>query len=128
MEIPMSNKILVVEDHPGQREVLGLQLRRMGYEVFEAADGEIAVEKALVEKPDLIIMDLWLPGINGIQAAVRLKQNPKTAHIPVIAYTAAEHKDCKDMALQSGMAEFLMKPTHPQIFKDVIEKLLGKRL
>lgn len=124
MQGSKQKKILVVEDHPHSREILVLQLGRMGYDVMEAADGEEAVNKALAESPDLIIMDLWLPRMNGFQATVKMKKNSQTAHIPVVAYTAPEHKDYKAIALQVGMTEFLLKPASPQILRDVIDKFL----
>lgn len=118
-------KILVVEDHPDSREVLVLQLRRMSFkEIIEAERGEEGIDKALTEGPDLIIMDLGLPGMNGIEATARLKQNPQTAHIPVIALTAWREEDFKDRALKAGIAEYLTKPTSPQVLKTVIERLL----
>lgn len=120
----MPGKILIVEDHPDSRDILAIQLRLMSYEVIEAVDGQEGIEKAQAENPNLIIMDLGLPGIDGIEATVRLKQNPKTAHIPVIALTAWQEQDYKDKALQAGMAGFLSKPTPPRILKDTIESFL----
>lgn len=122
----MPGKILVVEDHPDSREVLVFQLGHMNYEVFEAASGEEGIEKALTEGPDLIIMDLGIPGINGIEATVRLKENPKTAHIPVIALTAWG-EGYKHKASDAGMVEYLTKPTHLQVLKEVIERFLQTR-
>ncbi len=120
----MPGKILIVEDHTDSREILAIQLRLMSYEVIEAVDGQEGIEKAQAENPNLIIMDLGLPGIDGIETTVRLKQNPKTAHIPVIALTAWQEQDYKDKALQAGMAGFLTKPTPPRILKDAIERSL----
>jgi len=120
-------KILVVEDHPDSREVLLFQLRHMGYEATGGATGEEGIEKALAESPDLIIMDLGLPGINGIEATVRLKQNPQTAHIPVVALTAWGDQLHKDKASQAGIAEYLTKPTHIEVIKDVIERSLQSK-
>ncbi len=123
----MPAKILIVEDHDDSREILAHMLRHLNYEPLEAATGEEAIEKALNESPDLIIMDLRLPGINGVEATRRLKQNPKTARIPIIAYTASEHQDYKHKALAAGMAEFLMKPTPHRVFKQIIEKFLSTK-
>jgi len=121
----MPKKILVVEDHQDSREILIVQLRSMSYkEVIEAASGEEGIEKALVEDPDLIIMDLGLPGINGIEATARLKQNPKTAKIPVIALTAWQEQDFRDKALKAGVVEYLSKPTPPRILKEALERFL----
>lgn len=123
----MPGKILIVEDHPDSRDILAIQLRLMSYEVIEAVDGQEGIEKAEAENPNLIIMDLGLPGINGIETTVRLKQNSKTAHIPVIALTAWQEQDYKDKALQAGMAGFLSKPTPPRILRDAIERCLQNR-
>lgn len=123
----MSAKILIVEDHEDSRDILKLQLQALGYEVIEAESGQEGLEKALTAAPDLIIMDLGLPGIDGIEAAVRLKKDPKTADIPVIAHTAWSPEDGREKALKAGMAEYLNKPTLPQVLRKVIERFLQKR-
>lgn len=120
----MAHKILVIEDLSDSREILVLQLRRMGYEVVEAESATTGIEKALAESPDLIIMDLGLAGMDGIQAALRLKENSKTASIPVIAYTVWDREVYQDKAEKTGIAAYLTKPTPPHVFKAVIEKLL----
>lgn len=120
----MPKKILVVEDNPDSRELLLIQLNRITSEVMGVESGEEGIEKAQAEKPDLIIMDLGLPGINGIEATVRLKQNPTTSHIPIIALTAWREEDYKDKALDAGMVGFLVKPTAPQVLKQVVETFL----
>ncbi len=120
----MPAKILVVEDHPDSREILIFQLQQIGYEVIEAATGEEGIEKALAESPHLIIMDLMLPGIDGIEATARVKKNPQTAQIPVIALTAFAETYHKDKALKAGVAEYLTKPTSPQILAEVIKRFL----
>ncbi len=97
-------------------------LRPAGYEVIDAVNGEEGIDKAIANTPDLIIMDLGLPGMNGIEVTIRLKQNPKTARIPVIAYTVWG-EEFKDRAMEAGMANFLSKTTPPQIFKEVIERV-----
>ncbi len=117
-------KILVVEDHPDSREILVTQLRSMGYRVAEAATGEEGIEKAQVYLPDLIIMDLGLPGIKGIEATRRLKQNAATAHIPVIALTAWSERDFREEAEKAGIAEFLTKPTPRDRLQVTIERFL----
>ncbi len=120
----MPAKILVVEDHPDSREILVFQLRHVGYEAIGAETAEEGIEKAAAKNPDVIIMDLGLPGLNGIEATVRLKQNPQTAHIPVVALTAWGEQFHKEKALAAGMVEYLTKPARLQVIKDVIEKFL----
>lgn len=120
----MPRKVLIVEDDRDCREILALQLRRMGYEVAEASDAELGLRKALGEGPDLIIMDLALPGMNGIDAMAKLKQDPKVAGIPVIAYTVWDEPSIRQRAMDAGIAVCLSKPTLPEVFKEVIERLL----
>lgn len=119
----MPAKILIVEDHDDSREILRIQIEHLGYEVIEARSGEEAIEKALAENPDLIIMDLGLPGMDGIEATVVLKQNPKTSQIPVIAHSAWKEK--RNKALEAGMVEFLPKPTSLAVFREVVQRILG---
>jgi two-component system cell cycle response regulator DivK len=120
----MPAKILIVEDHSDSREILRMQIQYLGYEVIEAGNGMEAIEKAVAENPDLIIMDLGLPGINGFETTIRIKQKLKTAHIPIIAYTAWKEEDYKGKALEAGMVEFLQKPALPAAFREVLQRLL----
>ena len=104
----MAKKILVVEDRDDSRTILIAILSRFcGYETIEAADGTQAVEKAVSEKPDLILMDLDLPDISGIDAAKAVKENPNTAHIPIIAQTAWSWRQWKGKVLKAGMVDYL---------------------
>ncbi len=122
----MPIKILIVEDHRDAREILKIQIQVIGYEVVEATNGEEALEKALAEQPDLIIMDIGLPGINGVEATTRLKGDPKTAAIPVVAYTAWPESVVREKAERAKVAAFLTKPTGPRQFKQIIEKLVRR--
>lgn len=122
----MPGKILVVEDRQDFRVILSLILRPLGHEIVEAESGREGIEKALNEAPDLIIMDLALPGMDGIDTTIRLKQNPRTAHIPVIAYTVWG-EEFKEQALKAGMVHFLRKTAPPQALIEVIEKLFATR-
>lgn len=120
----MPFKILIVEDHPDSREILKIQIQVIGFEVVEAASGEEALEKVAAEAPDLVIMDLALPGISGLDAAAKLKENPKTADIPVVAYTAWPEEVVREKIKKAQVAGFLAKPTPAGRFKEVIEELL----
>ena len=121
----MRARILVVEDHDDSREILSAQLKYLGYEVIEAMTGEEGVEKATFHLPHVVIMDIGLPGISGLEATQRLKQNPRTAHIPVIAHTAWGEETFRSAGEKAGIAEFLTKPTHPKKFQSTIEKCLA---
>jgi CheY-like chemotaxis protein len=120
----MPGKILIVEDQLDHRSILALVLRRMSYQVIEAVDGQQGIDIAMSESPDLIIMDLGLPGIDGIETTIRLKQNPKTSRIPVIAHTIWDEQEHKQKALNAGMVGYLTKPTPPELFKETITKAL----
>ena len=121
----MSNRILVVEDRDDLRTILvGILRRFCGYETIEAANGAEAIEKAVSEKPDLILMDLDLPDISGIDAAKAVKENPNTAHIPIVAQTAWSSRQWKGRVLRMGMVDYLEKPVSMELMKATIEKFI----
>jgi CheY-like chemotaxis protein len=121
----MAKKILVVEDVEDSRDILVIILQRFcGYQTIEAATGMDAIEKAAAEKPDLIVMDLGLPDITGVDVAKALKENPSTAHIPIIAHTAWTVSKWKDRALNVGMVEYLEKPVSKELMKETIAKFI----
>ncbi len=121
----MSKRILVVEDRDDSRMILVAMLSRFcGYETIEAANGAEAIEKAVAEKPDLILMDLDLPDISGIDAAKAVKENPNTAHIPIVAQTAWSSRQWKGKVLKIGMVDYLEKPVSMELIKATIEKFI----
>ena len=120
----MARKILVVEDDPDSRFILSAQVRLIGYEPIEAATAVDAIEKAVLEQPGLILMDLAMPGMTGIDAARTLKGNPSTARIPIIAYTAWDGDQWRTPALDAGMAHYLVKPVMPEKLKATIDKFI----
>ena len=121
----MAKRILVVEDNEDSRFVLVSTLHRIGYETIEARTGTEGVKKALSEKPDLIVMDLGLPGMSGIDAAKAIKENLTTAHIPIIAHSAWSPSRWKEEVLKVGMVDYLEKPVSPELMKTTIEKFIG---
>ena len=120
----MAKRILIVEDNEDSRFILLIMLRRLGYEITEAQSGTQGVEKAVTEKPHLILMDLGLPGISGIDAAREIKKNPSTAHIPIIAHTAWTPSQCKEEVLKAGMVDYLEKPVSKELMKATIERFI----
>lgn len=88
----MSKKILVVDDEPDILKVLVARLKEQGYETITALDGEQALAQAEQHKPDLIILDIMMPGMDGTEAAQKLKENPKTENIPIIFLSALQTK------------------------------------
>ena len=121
----MAKRILVVEDGADLRAVVVAVLKRVcGYEIIEAADGREAVAKAVSEKPDLILMDVNLPDISGIDAAKAVKSNPRTAHIPIIAQTGWSSSRWEAAALAAGMVAYVQKPASLEMIISTIEKFL----
>lgn len=126
-EKPMTylKRILIVDDSHESRSILDVMLHRVwGYETIEATTGTEAVKKAITEQPDLIIMDLGLPGISGVDATKAIKDNSATAHIPIIAHTVWPADSCKEQALNAGMVDYLEKPVPMALMKTTIEKFL----
>jgi two-component system, cell cycle response regulator DivK len=117
------NRVLIVEDNADVRELMVLYLRRAGYEIAEAATGLAALEQAHVTHPDLIIMDLGLPGMTGDEATVRLKADPSTKDIPVIVNTAFHPGSSNvNRAIAAGAAEILHKPTDFQTLLESVQR------
>jgi CheY-like chemotaxis protein len=118
----MRRKILVIEDNQDCRNILVLQLRTLGHHIIEADSGNAGVEKALLEIPDLIFMDLKMDGINGIEATRRLKSNPLTKGIPIIVSTAWIADSSIKEVLAAGAAVVLTKPLTHDLLRDVLQK------
>jgi len=119
----MTKRILIAEDNPDCCELLVFLLRRTGYEALGVQTGEEAIAHALSNQPDLIFMDLGLPGIDGIAAAAAIKQNPKTAGIPIVALSARLEQTWRAKALHAGMIMYLTKPAAPHAIIRIIEQL-----
>ncbi|HXG90279.1 MAG TPA: response regulator [Vicinamibacterales bacterium] len=118
-------RVLLVDDYPDALEIWGLYLRSLGYEVVTADDGLRAVEKAHEHLPDIIVLDLELPGISGFEAAVRLRGTPDTRAIPLIAATGYSHIKQLEQARQSGFDSIVLKPCEPGELAAEIERLLA---
>jgi CheY-like chemotaxis protein len=122
----MAKTILIVEDVEDSRAILVLILQRYcGYQTIEAATGTQGIQKAIAEIPDLIVMDLGLPDIDGVDAARALKANPSTAHIPIIAHTAWSAAEWQEAALNAGMVKYLQKPVPKELMKETIERYIS---
>ncbi|HVF42276.1 MAG TPA: response regulator [Pyrinomonadaceae bacterium] len=117
--------ILVVEDFEDTREVLALQLRQEGYEVVEAADGVSAVEMVKRRRPDLVLMDLSLPGRDGLSAAYRMRELDTMCGVPIVACTAHGAGLHRDVALAAGCDEYVTKPVDVALLKGVVARLLA---
>ncbi|HZA56650.1 MAG TPA: response regulator [Candidatus Udaeobacter sp.] len=122
----MAKTILIVEDNEHFRIILGSMLRSAGYKTIEAETGTEAIQKALSMSPHLILMDLDLPDATGIDVARKLKENPTTAAIPVIACSAWSMREWKEEAMNAGMADYLQKPIPAELLKRTIEKFISR--
>jgi len=118
----MPKKVLIVEDNRYLREILASILHSSGYLIMEAATGLQGVEIALAEQPTLILLDLDLPDITGIETARVLKENPLTTDIPIIACSAMSGSEWRDVALRAGIVDYLQKPISLAIIKAKIEQ------
>ena len=120
-------KILLVEDNEMNRDMLSRRLQKKGFEVVIAIDGGEGVAKAKSEKPDLILMDLSLPVMDGLQATAKIKADPETQPIPVLALTAHAMADDRAKALAAGCEDYDTKPIELPRLLEKIEKLLAKK-
>jgi two-component system cell cycle response regulator DivK len=119
-------RILLVEDNEMNRDMLSRRLQRKGYSVLIAVDGEQGLATAYSEMPDLILMDISLPFIDGYEVTRRLKANPRTKNIPVIALTAHALLTDRDKALRAGCNDYDTKPVDFSRLTEKIETLLVK--
>jgi len=118
-------KILLVEDNEMNRDMLSRRLSRRGYEVEVAIDGAQGIEKARALTPDLILMDVGLPGIDGLEATRRLKAEPGTRAIPIVALTANAMAGDQEEALAAGCDEYDTKPVDITRLVGKIQALIG---
>ena len=118
-------RILLVEDNEMNRDMLSRRLQTRGYEVTIAVDGKVGIEMAQATLPDLILMDMSLPVIDGWEATRTLKGAPETRHIPVIALTAHAMSTDRDKALEAGCDDYDTKPIELPRLLGKMEALLG---
>jgi CheY-like chemotaxis protein len=117
-------RILVVEDNETNMYLIKFMLEKSGYEVIEAREGAVGVELAVKEKPDLILMDIQLPDINGLEATKRIRASEADSDIPIIALTSFAMAGDREKALAAGCTGYIEKPINPETFMAEIEKYL----
>jgi CheY-like chemotaxis protein len=118
--------VLVVDDYPDALEIWAIYLRSLGYRVSMAADGAEAIEQAERLRPDIIVLDLELPGVSGFEAARRIRSLPETEHIPLIAATGYSHSRQLQLARDAGFDRVVVKPCDPDWLVAEIEELLRR--
>jgi CheY-like chemotaxis protein len=121
----MSKRVLLVEDNKRTVEVLSQQLTLLGYDVLAASSGEEAVRKAIDERPDVIIMDIRMPKMDGFEAVARIRSDPSTRAVPIIAATGQAMSGDREKCLDAGCDEYLAKPFTHRELKTAIEKVLN---
>jgi two-component system, cell cycle response regulator DivK len=124
----MPRKILIVEDNEDNRELAVKVLRNKGFETVTAVDGEEAIEKAVSEKPDLILLDISLPKLDGYEVAKRLKNMEEYKEIPIVAFTAHAMKGDREKVIVAGFEGYISKPINIREFPDQVKLYIrGKR-
>ncbi len=124
----MPRKVLIVEDNQDSRELVVKVLKSKGYLTIEAEDGEEALEKARAEKPDLVLLDISLPKLNGYEVAKRLKAMEEFQEIPIVAFTAHAMKGDREKVIVAGFEGYISKPVNIRELPDQIRYFIrGKR-
>jgi two-component system alkaline phosphatase synthesis response regulator PhoP len=103
-------KVLIVEDHADMRELLSWQIELMGFVPISAKHGKEGLEKAIAEKPELILMDIMMPGMDGWEAVRTLRSNPETKDIPILAATALFRDSDLNTCMEAGCSSYIVKP------------------
>ncbi len=117
--------VLIVDDSPTEVHVLKAMLEKNGFQASFATDGEDGIAKAQAEKPDVILMDIVMPGLNGFQATRQLSKDPGTAAIPVIIVSTKDQETDKMWGLRQGAREYITKPVTEQELLSKIKIVLG---
>lgn len=117
-------RILVVEDNEKNMYLIAFILNKSGYEVIEAWTGEEGIELTIKEKPDLVLMDVQLPGIDGLETTKRIRESEADGKVPIVALTSYAMTGDKEKALNAGCTGYLEKPIDPETFMADIEKYL----
>ena len=120
------SRILAVDDEPHILKLVSFSLRSGGFDVVEAADGLSAIDIAAAEQPDLILMDVMMPALDGYEACRRIKANPATADIPIVMLSAKTQKAEQAEGLSAGAMDFICKPFTPKELVAQVRVLLGE--
>ena len=123
----MVKKILIIEDDPATSRLVEYSLKHEGYQVLTAANGLDGIRKALNESPDLIILDVMLPGLDGFEICHRLRSEPDTAKLPILMFSAKAQEMDKNTGLLVGADDYLTKPASPASIISHVEALLAKK-
>lgn len=122
----MAERILIIDDDVDTLRLVGLMLQRQGYQISAASNGSQGLSKAFEERPDLILLDVMMPDMDGFEVTRRLRKNPATASIPILMFTAKTQLDDKVTGFEVGADDYLTKPTHPTELQAHVKALLSR--
>lgn len=122
----MTDKILIVDDDPETIRLIGMVLQRQGYQIIPAYNGEDAIKFVLKELPDLVLLDIMMPELDGYQVTRELRDNPQTANIPILMFSAKSQVDDRVAGYKSGIDDYLTKPIHPAELVARVKSLISR--
>jgi len=122
----MKEKVLIVEDNPQNMRLMEMALRASDYTLLKATDGAAALDVAMREQPDLIIMDVGLPDMSGLDVTRKLREAAAFSHTPIIGITAYAMKGDKEKVIESGCDAYLSKPVNTRELPEVIARMLAR--
>jgi len=120
----LKDKVMIVEDNPQNMKLIEMLLRSRSYILLKACDGEEALDMATREQPDLIVMDMQLPKMSGVEVTKRLRQMPVFSHTPIIALTAFAMRGDKERFLEAGCNAYISKPINTRELPTIIDQML----
>jgi two-component system alkaline phosphatase synthesis response regulator PhoP len=123
----VNKRILVIEDDPGALRLAQYVLQYEGYEVLTATNGLVGLKKAQSEQPDLVVLDVMLPGVDGFEICHRLRSEPETAQLPILMLSAKAEAVDRAMGLKVGADDYLIKPTDAAEIVRIVKKLLAEK-
>jgi two-component system cell cycle response regulator DivK len=123
---PGKKLILIADDRASSRELLRLVLERAGYAVIEAEDGHQALDRARSEHPDLVLLDLQMPGLDGYGVLAALRSEARFENLPVLALTASAMTGDRERILAAGFTDYLAKPAGPEVLRGTVARLIGE--
>ncbi len=121
-------KVLIIDDHPDMIVILSRQLEKMGFAVVSANTGMEGVTKAVEEKPQLILTDIMMPGLDGLRATRLIRSNRETEKIPILAVTALNRESELNECIEAGCNDYILKPFNFQELKEKIQATLSDRI
>ncbi len=122
----MTHTVLTIEDQPDIRRLIRMTLEFKGFEVLEASTGEAGLASAQSSRPDLVLLDVLMPGIGGLSAAERLRGDPALRHIPIVMLSALGSASDIDAGLETGASAYLTKPFSPVALLDLVARLIAE--